>query len=211
MFSASLKSHFPTFIQAVKNFRILTFDRERGVVKFLDNTLTPLGTDINLFDLNLVQPVLVCESFNGNSFWVLDAGTLRLLKISENFKVILEIENLNFLAEFTEETTQMFEYNDLLYILVPNKFVLIFDAFGTLVQKAPLNATWLHVYQNAILQYQYPNFGFINKLSFDETMACQWPIQNLKMFHITNKFLYAMSENGFYRGEINRSVPAKNK
>ncbi len=211
LFSASLKSHFPTFIQAVKNFRILTFDQERGVVQFLDNTLTPLGASLNLFDLNLVQPIHVCESFNGNSFWVLDAGTLRLLKISENFKVILEIENLSFLAEFTKHTSQMFEHNDLLYLVVPNEFMMIFDAFGTLIQKYPINSDWLYLYQNAILQYQYPNFGFINKLSFDETKACYWPIKNLLAFQITNKFLYALSENGFYKGVINQSTPSKNK
>ncbi|MFK8038524.1 MAG: hypothetical protein AB8B74_09565 [Crocinitomicaceae bacterium] len=210
LFSTSLKAHFPTFIQAVKNFRVLTFDKERGIVQFFDNTLTPLTSDLNLYDLNMVQPILVCESFNGNSFWAVDAGTLRLLKINEKFKIITEIENLSFLSNTNDWPTQMFEHNDLLYLLTKSNYVMVFDAFGTLINKLPIQANWLSIYQNAILQYKFPEFQFVNRLNLDVEMACKWPMSGIQAFEITSKHLYVLSEKAFYRGMINQSVPAKN-
>lgn len=211
LFSASLKAHFPTFIQAVKNFRVLTFDQDRGIVQFFDNTLTPLTSDLNLYDLNMVQPILVCESFNGNSFWVVDAGTLRLLKINEKFKVVTEIENLSFLSNNSNWPTQMFEYNDLLYLVIPNEYVMVFDAFGTLINKLPIKANWLSIYQNAILQYSFPAFKFVNRHSLDIQTACNWPLSNMKMFEIMSKYLYVLTQKTFYRGLINQPLPTKNK
>ncbi|MFK8045052.1 MAG: hypothetical protein AB8B72_06135 [Crocinitomicaceae bacterium] len=210
IFSTSLKAHFPTFIQAVKNFRILTFDQERGIVQFFDNTLTPLTDGLNLYDLDMVQPILVCESFNGNSFWVLDAGTLRLLKVNEAFKVITEIENLSFLTSTEILPTEMIEYNDLLYILIPNQYILVFDAFGTLIQKLPTKTEWISIYKNAILQFNFPYFQFVNKLLVDSEMACKWPLPDIKSFHISNKFLFVLTKSGFFRGKINQPTPAKN-
>lgn len=211
LFSTSLKAHFPAFIQAVKNFRVLTFDQDRGIVQFFDNTLTPLTSDLNLYDLNMVQPILVCESFNGNSFWAVDAGTLRLLKISENFKIITEVENLSFLSNHNDWPTQMFEHNDLLYLVTPNKHVMVFDAFGTLINKLPLQVNWLSIYQNAILQYNFPVFQFVNLLNLETELACNWGVSDVKTFEINNKYLYVLTENTFYRGLINQPLPAKNK
>lgn len=211
LFSTSLKAHFPSYIEAVKNFRILTFDQERGIVQFFDNTLTPLTDDLNLYDLNLVQPILVCESFNGNTFWVLDAGTLRLLKVNEQFKVTTEIENLSFLSDNTTLPTQMFEYNDMLYILKPNEYVMVFDAFGTFIQRLSLKSNWISIYQNAILQYQFPQFKFMNKLNTEGQLACSWAVKNMKSFFISSKFLYVLTENGLLKGKINQNPPAKNK
>ncbi|MDX1350472.1 MAG: hypothetical protein R3279_09505 [Putridiphycobacter sp.] len=211
LFSTSLKSHFPSYIQAVKNFRVLTFDQERGIVQFFDNTLTPLTGSLNLYDLNVVQPILVCESFNGNAFWVLDAGTLRLLKINENFKVITEVENLSFIIDNGQHPTQMFEHNDLLYMLVPDRNVMVFDAFGTFIQKINIKTSWIDRYQNALLYYQFPNFYFSNKLILENEVACKWPLTAVKSFHINSKFLYLLTKAGFYRGMINQPMPTKNK
>lgn len=211
LFSTSLKSHFPTFIQAVKNFRILTFDQERGVVQFFDNTLTPLTSSLNLYDLDLIQPILVCESFNGNSFWVLDAGTLRLLKVSESFKIIMEVENLSFLTNDTSNPTQMIEHNDLLYIITAHEGVMVFDAFGTFIKKMTTKSFWMSFYKNAILQYIYPSFVFVDVMNDESKFACNWLLPNIKSFQITNKFLYALTSSGFIRGVINQPPPAKNK
>ena len=131
MFSSSLKSVTPQYIEASKSFRVLTFDPDRGVIQFLDNTLSGLSDELNLFDLDVVQPILVCESFNGNAIWVLDAGTLRLLKINEKFEIISQVDNLSFLNEFSGMPSQMLEYNDKLYLLMPDEKILVFDAFGT--------------------------------------------------------------------------------
>ena len=211
LFSTSVKSHFPSFIQAVKNFRILTFDKERGIVQFFDNTLTPLSNSLNLYDLDLVQPLLVCESFNGNSFWVLDAGSVRLLKVDENFKIITEVENLSFLTEGNILPTQMFENNDLLYIVTANENVMVFDAFGTFIQQRNIKSPWISIYQNAMLQYVYPAFLFVDIVKRNSTMTSLWPLNQLISFEMTGKFIYTLTSSGLFKGVIKQSTPAKNK
>lgn len=141
LFTASLKSFRPSSIESTKSFRTLLFDDERSLIKFLDNTLTDHHEDIDLINLDIQQPLLVCESFVGNGFWVLDVASSRLVKIDQNFNQILVTENvLSFIQNQSKSADlpiQMKESNDYLFIAVPKLGVLIFDAFGTYVNTYP--------------------------------------------------------------------------
>ena len=210
-FSASLKSIFPHYIEASKNFRVLIFDKDRSVVKFLDNTLSDLTGELNLFDLDLVQPILVCESFNGNSFWIFDAGTLKLLKVNEKFEIITQINNLTFLNEAGKLPTQMIEHNDQLYILLPDEKVLIFDAFGTLIKSVPYKGDNLSVKQNTIIHYVYPYFDFLtlpfldsNKISWQGTKA-------IESYQVNHNKLYVQTKSSLQIYRILQKTKANNK
>ncbi|MFD1553838.1 hypothetical protein DNU06_09380 [Putridiphycobacter roseus] len=211
LFKTSFKSHFPQYIEASKNFRVLTFDQDRGLIQFYDNTLTPMSTVINLFDLDLVQPLLVCESFNGNGFWVLDAGTLRLLKINDKFEVMVKIENLSFMTKSKLYPTQMFEYNDQLYLVTAHDQVMVFDAFGTYIRKWALKSESLDVFQNNIIAYVSPNFVLSRAILDGEKKSVRWPLQDLKTFKVRQNRIYAQTANGFYIGYFNLISPANNK
>lgn len=151
LFSASIKSFRPSSIESSKTFRTLIFDEERSVIHFLDNTLTDIHGEIDLVGLDIQQPVLVCESFAGNTIWVLDAGTLRLVKLNENLEKVIIIENLISLFEDNAIPSKMMESNDFLYILVPGKGVAIFDVFGTYIKMYPTKATQIDVHSKYLL------------------------------------------------------------
>lgn len=133
LFTTSLKSIRPSSIESSKSFRTLLFDQERSIIQFLDNTLTDIQGDIDLVNQDIQQPILVCESFGGNAVWILDAASLRLIKMNEKLEKVVITENL--ISIFDEKTlpTKMLEVNDLLYVMIPDKGVALFDVFGTFV------------------------------------------------------------------------------
>ena len=130
LFTASLKTIRPTSIESSKSFRTLLFDEERSVIQFLDNTGTAIQDEVDLVSLDIQQPILVCESFGGNTIWILDAGNLRLMKINDKLETVLITENLVTIFDGDSLPTQMRESNDYLLVLIPGKGVAKFDVFG---------------------------------------------------------------------------------
>ena len=154
---------------------------------------------------------MVCESFNGNGFWVLDAGTLRLLKVNDKFEVVTTIENLSFLTNSKTHPTQMFEYNDQLFLVTPNQQVMVFDAFGALIKKWEINNDFIGVFQNNMITYVSPNF-VISKLKFDpEVLHLKWVLNEVKSFKAVQQKIYVLTASGFYIGHFNLISPTNNK
>lgn len=151
MFSASLKALRPTSIESSKSFRTLVFDAERQVIHFYDNTLTDIHGEIDLVNYDIQQPILACESFAGNTFWILDAGTMRLIKLNANLELVSQTENLATLFEDKQLPAQMLESNDYLYVSIPERGVAIFDVFGTFIKLFPCKPDHISVKQNYLL------------------------------------------------------------
>ncbi len=151
IYTTSLKSFRPTSMESSKSFRTLVFDQDRSVVHFYDNTLTDIHGEINLVNYAIQQPLLVCESFAGNTFWVLDGGLMRLVKLNQDLSIVSQTENLVALFDNDTEPSQMMEHNDYLYVLIPSKGVAIFDVFGTFIRIYPTNATSIAVFNNYLL------------------------------------------------------------
>jgi hypothetical protein len=140
LFTSSLKSIRPSSIESSKSFRTLLFDQERSVIQFLDNTGTAIQDEIDLVNLDIQQPILVCESFGGNTIWILDAGNLRLIKINDKLETVLITENLTAIFDGDNLPIQMKEVNDYLLVLIPGKGVARFDVFGTFMDIYPCQA-----------------------------------------------------------------------
>jgi hypothetical protein len=201
-FSSSLKTFFPTSLEVSKSFRVLLFDKERGAVRFLDNTLTPIEGEINLSDIDVLQPGLVCESFNGNSFWVLDEENMQLLKVNQNLEILFKIENLNFLFQKGGLPTLMREYNDVLYIYFPHKGIATFDVFGTLLNYYDLKAQWVQLFDEYIVTLNKIQLTFFKPPLLDKINQLKLTHNNYKKFQISNGKLYLNNNKGIYIYEI---------
>ncbi|MGV6860300.1 MAG: hypothetical protein ACWA41_00920 [Putridiphycobacter sp.] len=197
-FSASLKTIYPTSIEASKSFRILLFDKERGVVKFLDNTLTPIDGDILLSDLDVFQASLVCESFNGNAFWVFDEGNMQLLKINQDLEIGVRVENLNYRFEKYGVPIYMREYNDVLYFYFQDKGVAMFDVFGTFLGFKPLDVEWVQFIDDYIVGLNSKQISFYKPplLELDRRFAIDQ--ESVSTFMISAGKVYLKNPNGIY-------------
>jgi hypothetical protein len=196
LFSGSLKTIIPTSIESSKSFRVLVFDKERGVIDFMDNTLTAVNGEIDLADLDVLQASVVAESFNGNAFWVLDEGSLQLLKIGKNFEVITRIDNLNFLFENKSSPIQMFEKNDELIIHFPNHGFAVFDVFGTFIKYHNHKSQFIYVYNDLLLSLNTNTIDVIAFPFLDKITSINLPIKNGISFKIKNQKLYLKSKSG---------------
>ncbi len=211
LFSGSLKAISPQYIEASKNFRLMLFDKERGVVQFLDNTLTDISGVLDLYALDVVEPILVCESFNGDSFWILDAGAYTLLKVNQKMEVINQIDNLRFLSETKKRPSQMLEYNDRLYVLIPNESILVFDIFGTYLKTIPYSGTWMDVHGKNILSYTYPNYTLYTYPLMDQQASYFLPVKSVLGYRFSQKKLYFHTKNGLMIYKLTKKKPTNNK
>lgn len=197
MFATSLKSFIPYSIESSKSFRLLLFDKERSAVFFLDNTLTPIDGSIELADLDLFQAVLVCESFNGNAFWVLDQGNMRLLKFNQKLEAEVKIENLNFLFNERPSPIQMLEKNDVLYIHFPQKGVAVFDVFGTYLKFMPLKADYIQLIDGKLYVIHQKQLQILNLPLLELELTVSLPKQ-ARQFVLKNNLLYLKTRQGLF-------------
>lgn len=202
LFTASLKTFRPSSIESSKSFRTLLFDNDRSVIRFLDNTLTDIHGEIDLVNLDIQQPILVCESFGGNTIWVLDAGSLRLIKLNENLEKIIITENLVSIFENGELPIQMKEANDMLYILIPKLGVAYFDVFGTYLGLYPCDAKSIDALDNYLLIRTQTELQIIsNEHLLEAEFVYQIPTDVID-FVFTNQKVYLLKKTGLYIGQF---------
>lgn len=200
LFSTSLKAFRPTTIESSKSFRTLVFDQERSVIHFLDNTMTDIHGEIDLVNLDIQQPWLVCESFGGNTIWVFDAGAMRLLRLNENLDKLMITENLATVFSSGEFPVKMMEANDRLFVQIPNSGIAVFDVFGTYITTYPVSAKTFDVFNNYLLTYNELKIT-AKPIDFDgrETMSFDVS-QDLIQFKFTQEKVYLLTSSGLYIG-----------
>ena len=174
-------------------------------MKYIDNTLTELTGEIDLSEFDVFQAVLVCESFNGDSFWVLDEGDRQLIKLNKKLEVQVKIENLGFLFDNGISPSQMFEKNDLLYILFPYKGLAIFDVFGTFLKVIKTKSKWINVNENILLELNDSKLSFIEMPLMDKLTSIDLPHKNIYSFQIQKNKLYLQTKDTFYIYSIKTS------
>ncbi len=200
LFSTSLKAFRPTSIESSKSFRTLVFDQERSVIHFLDNTMTDIHGEIDLVNLDIQQPWLVCESFGGNTIWIFDAGAMRLIRLNENLDKLMITENLAGVFSSGEFPVKMMEAHDRLFVQIPNSGIAVFDVFGTYITTYPVSAKTFDVYNNYLLTYS--DFKITARpIDFDgrESMSFDVP-QDLIQFKFTQEKVYLLTSSGLYIG-----------
>lgn len=202
VYTASLKTFRPTSIESSKSFRTLVFDQERSVVRFFDNTLTDIHGEIDLVNVGIQQPVLVCESFAGNTFWVLDGGMMRLVKLNQELEIVSQTENLVTLFENDTLPVQMLEYSDFLYVLIPGKGVAIFDVFGTFVKIYPTTATSIGAIGDFLLLQTDDRIEFVKTDSFLMSDYYFRIPQGAQSFYFSKEEVYVLLDDKLLIGDF---------
>lgn len=206
LFSTSLKTIFPSSIEASKTFRVLLFDKERATIAFYDNTLTVINEDISLATLDIIQACLVAESFNGNSIWILDEGNMQLLKIDNKLNILLRVENLNHLFKNNIQATQMFEYNDILTIHFKNSGVATFDIFGSLLNFYPIDSDWIMMRYNRLYSIKNDVLSIYELPLMDKVGSQKLNTKNIKQFHFTKNKILFQTPTAIHIYEINTKL-----
>lgn len=118
-------------------YKVLVFFRNYGFILFLDNYLSENGDPLDLQELGFDQVTQACHS-RENGFWVFDQMRQRIYHLNDNFKVTHE--SVNFMQWFGKRLnpTFMIEYNNQLFVNIPEEGIFVFDHFGTYLKTIPL-------------------------------------------------------------------------
>lgn len=181
-------------IQPINTMKLVIFSEEQQEFCFLDNTLTPYGTCIDLIDQNIGNATIVAVSSQPDKFWVYDQlnSRLHLLSLAETDQA-QEIENLRGLLNSTQ-ITFMVEQNNLLYLVDPSQGVYLLDMYGSLVdliKKSEVKGIQVDLDNLYVLEKD--QISIIN-LDTDVEIKVDCPFENVLEFRKSGKNYYFRTE-----------------
>ncbi len=124
-------------IDAFSSLKPMIYSRAQGQLAVLDNTLSMQGNATNLNALGLPQTILSCTGVQG-CFWFFDERDLQLMRLDGQLKTLANTGRLDQLLGFTPAPTYMTEHDSKLYMVDPERGVLVFDLFGTFMRTLPI-------------------------------------------------------------------------
>ena len=126
-------SGFPASIDATDPFRILVFYRELNQIIWLDNTLSPILSPVDLIQMDINTPLAVCSSSKGG-FWILSGTSRKLSYFDKNLGLKIENQVASVFFSNINKPVIMLEKNEQLFVGC-NQEVWVFDLFANFIKK----------------------------------------------------------------------------
>lgn len=122
-------------VDARNPMKTMVFSQEQQLISYLDNTLTPQQTEIELMDFNVSFAAVVCTSNQPDKFWVYDQDNSKLMLIGAQKQLQNQtIENTNGLLNI-EQFDQLIEHGEYLFCADYQNGIFQFDRYGTLMDR----------------------------------------------------------------------------
>ncbi|MDL2297079.1 hypothetical protein LJC53_00925 [Bacteroidales bacterium OttesenSCG-928-C03] len=135
LYSYANYNYGPIHAISVNNhLKIMLFFKETGKIVFLNDRLTTIGTEFDLFISNFYNITLAAYSIN-NQLWLYDQSNSTLEIRDSHFSPVSRVI-YNFDDFAPSQLLQMPNQNFLM--LNPDQAIYLFDAFGTLIKTLPL-------------------------------------------------------------------------
>jgi hypothetical protein len=167
-------------IDATDPFRIIVFYKEFNTLVFLNSELSELRSAINLPDLGYNHVIAVGTASNGG-FWIYEKELGQIIYIDNNLKTAHKSSVLFDLIESTsQETCQIVEKNDFIYLGLAGQGIFQFDSYGTFMKNYPiLDFIDFQVVGNNIIFYNGIKLTIYNTQIY-ETESIILPVEKIK-------------------------------
>ena len=139
-----------TLIDSSDPMRILVYQKDFNLLRFLNNRLAPLSGAIRLDELGLTTPLALALSRQGG-FWVLDGSTMRIRLIDQQLKTTVESEPLDLPASAETAPYHLIESGDQLLLHIPGQEIQMFDLFANRIRKIAIKALSINAFGDRIL------------------------------------------------------------
>lgn len=179
-----------SIIQPINTMKLVAFSEEQQMFCFLDNTLTPYESCIELIDQNIGNATKFTTSSQPDKFWVYDQlnSRLHLLSLDETDQA-QEVENLRGILN-TNQISDMLEQNNLLYLVDSLQGIFILDMYGSLVNMIKRIGIKDIQVDNDYIYLLEKNEIFILNMDAMELMKMSCPIDGVIEFRKTKSCFY---------------------
>ena len=168
-----------TSVDVDNPLKIMVFYRESGKIVVLDDRLTPIVEPLDLFAHGYVSVTLAAYSTD-NLIWLYDKSSRELVCMDFFFKERLR-NRLNF-SDF--EPSQLLACQERVLLMNnPGDGIYLFDAFGTLVKRIPIETKRIVGYSKSRIAYltkdaigEYYHLGLQDHRTMlpDESVSAVW-------------------------------------
>lgn len=190
-------------LHPINTMKLVVFSEEQQIFCFLDNTLTPYESCIDLSDYTIGNASLITVSSQPNKFWVYDQlnSRLHLLSLIQS-EQSQEVENLRGILN-SIQISSMLEQNNLLYLVDTIKGVFILDMYGSLVNTYKKSGI-KEIQADSKYLYLLVNDGSISivdlETNSEKTIAC--PFKNTIEFRKNGKYYYFRSKTEIIKYQL---------
>jgi hypothetical protein len=156
-------------IDASNPMKLQLFYNDLRQVVTLDNKLA-FTTAINLLDLDIQQPLVICNSYN-DALWVYDQQDFQLKRIESTLQITQQSGNITQMVGYDLKPTAMLEDNRFLYMNNPETGILVFDYYGSYYKTIPIkNIISFQIIDNKLVYYKENNFVSYDMHSFNDKL-----------------------------------------
>lgn len=173
---------------------------ELNYVILLDNTLSNNRGRINLTNSSIGLPTIGCSSVQ-NHFWFYDAMNFSLIRLNENFNVVVTTGNLSQVLRTELDPNFAVEFANRVYLNDPETGILVFDIFGTYIKTIPIKGLReFQVTGEEIVYFKDNNLHFYRARDYSETKL-ELPVRCSEAFVFENR-IAALGEGGITVWEV---------
>ncbi len=167
-----------TWIDVSDPLRILVYQKDFNLLRFLNNRLAPLSDPVRLDQLGIPEPMALATSRQGG-FWVLDGTTLRLCRYDHQLHRQTESSPLDIQEPASRNVIRLFESSGRLWLHLPGSEIRQFDLFGNLVRRIPLKVQSISPFGDQLLLVRPGGVSLFADPFLPESPLLQWPESTL--------------------------------
>ncbi len=177
-------------LEPINTMKLVVFSEEQQIFCFLDNTLTPYESCVDLIDFDITNATKVAVSSQPDKYWVYDQlnSRLHLLSLAETDQA-QEVENLRGLLN-SISITFIVEQNNLLYLVDPVQGIYVLDMYGSLVNTIKRsNVKGLYADTENLYLLENDKISIIN-LNTNEEHKVDCPVSSILEFRKSGSIFY---------------------
>ena len=123
-------------IDASNPLKLLLYYKDYGTIVVLDRFLNVRNT-ISLPAISIFQVKAICQSYD-NGIWLYDEQDARLKRLNDEGAVTGQSSDLRMVMDVIPSPVHISDQDRLVYLYDPEKGIFVFDYFGTLKNRVPL-------------------------------------------------------------------------
>lgn len=174
--------------------KTLVFYQESGKIVLLDNTLSPIGNELDLFEHDLTS-VTLAALFGNNRIVLFDETNQDLYITDLNLNVVSKT-HCTFPEEIAPFSLQS-EPDHCIMLIDSMKGIFFFDRFGTFEQRLPITGILSAQLSGENIIYLKDNsIYFYNRKKLEQSQSYPSFISNSKELRLTGSWLFILDKDG---------------